>query len=554
MKKYFEIQTITKENTNFIKGVAILLILFHNYFRWVFPVTGENEFEFNDVFFYKSISFFLANPLEFFNVFFNFLGHYGVQLFIFISAYGLTISYNNNKPSYFQFLIHRFDKLYPSFVFAVVAFIIYNITVTGHLIGFNTLSNLGIQLTTMANFFPDKAMSITGPWWFYSLIFQFYILFPGLIALQNRYGVKSLLIVSLVSYVLIFTCYEPVLKLRLNILHLAIGHLPEFCLGIYFATKKNIKISVYILLLAIVLLIIGNTNRYVWPFANIAAAFCFVVFVQYVYRYKSTLPNFFSSVSFVGGISLYIFAIHGFIRNPFFNLANHFHSSLASIIIGIIFLLVALSIAYSMNAAETNIRDWIRRPAILRSKIIRIMGLFLLVAGGFSFLFFSEKKLINNSKNNKEEVVFTFNDDFETIEMDRKNNYIDTISYEGNFCYLMQKNGSYSNSIPIKFDKFNFKNPVNVKIDLMFYVVDSLADARVVTEIKECITGKMIDWNSEEISQKNITAGEWMPCSVNYKVPVYYLSSYFTVLTYVWNNSPDNLYIDNLSVKAVTMK
>lgn len=553
MKKYFEIQSITKENTNFIKGVAILLILFHNYFRWVFPVTGENEFEFSDVFFFKSISFFLANPLEFFNVFFNFLGHYGVQLFIFISAYGLTVSYNNNKPSYLQFLIHRFDKLYPSFVFAVVAFIIYNITIAGHLISFNTLSDLGIQLTTMANFFPDKAMSITGPWWFYSLIFQFYILFPGLIALYNRYGVKSLLIASVISYILIFICYEPVLKLRLNILHLALGHLPEFCLGIYFATKKNVKISVYILLLSVLLLIIGNTNRYFWPFANIAAAFCLVAFVQYVYRYKSTLPHFFSSISFVGGISLYIFAIHGFIRTPFYTLANYFHSPLASIIIGIIFLLVALLIAYSMNAAETNLRDWIRRPAILRGKIIRIMGLLLLVVGGFAFLFYSEKRL-TSSKNNKEELVFTFNNGFETIEMDRKNNYLDTISYEGNFCYLMQKNDSYSKSIPIKFDNYNFKNSVNIKTDLMVYVVDTLTNASVVTEIKECITGKMLEWNSEKISQKNLRAGEWISCSVNYKIPVYYLSSYFTITTYVWNNSPGNLYIDNISVKAFAIK
>ena len=84
--------TISKEQTNLIKGIGILLIIFHNYFHWVSPSPGENEFIFSVASVKKTFSIFSNSPLDSVNVIFSFFGHYGVQLFIFISAYGLTKS------------------------------------------------------------------------------------------------------------------------------------------------------------------------------------------------------------------------------------------------------------------------------------------------------------------------------------------------------------------------------------------------------------------------------------------------------------------------------
>jgi len=99
MKFHISLHPFSKENTNFLKGVSILLIALHNYYRWVNPITGENEFWFSTASYLKSFITVRSNPLEIFNVFFNFLGFYGVQGFILISAYGLTISYRNKRRS-----------------------------------------------------------------------------------------------------------------------------------------------------------------------------------------------------------------------------------------------------------------------------------------------------------------------------------------------------------------------------------------------------------------------------------------------------------------------
>jgi hypothetical protein len=94
MKFHISLHPFSKENTNFLKGVSILLIALHNYYRWVNPVTGENEFWFSTACYLKSFITVRSNPLEIFNVFFNFLGFYGVQGFILISAYGLPTGTN----------------------------------------------------------------------------------------------------------------------------------------------------------------------------------------------------------------------------------------------------------------------------------------------------------------------------------------------------------------------------------------------------------------------------------------------------------------------------
>jgi peptidoglycan/LPS O-acetylase OafA/YrhL len=123
----FTVHPFTREGTNFLKGIAIILIALHNYYRWVSPITGENEFDFSSMALTRSYVFLRSSPLEFFNVFFNFLGHYGVQAFILISAYGLTLSWERSRPAYHRYLLHRIDKLYPPLWFGGLVFILFQI-------------------------------------------------------------------------------------------------------------------------------------------------------------------------------------------------------------------------------------------------------------------------------------------------------------------------------------------------------------------------------------------------------------------------------------------
>jgi peptidoglycan/LPS O-acetylase OafA/YrhL len=171
--KNFTLNPFSKEDTNFLKGIAILIIVLHNFFSIVSPTTGQNEFWFSDSYYKKILIILGSNPLEVFHVFFNFLGHYGVQAFIFISTYGLTLSYQNNHPTFSKFLLHRFDKIYPSFVIAAVLFIISWIFIYGKFIDNDTVLDLIFKLTLISNFIPGNALSLTGPNGFIHSFFNF---------------------------------------------------------------------------------------------------------------------------------------------------------------------------------------------------------------------------------------------------------------------------------------------------------------------------------------------------------------------------------------------
>ena len=74
------------EDSSIIKGVGILLIAFHNFFHWVAPSAKENEFSFSANGIHDLFNGIGQQPLESINLIFSFWGHFGVQLFIFISG------------------------------------------------------------------------------------------------------------------------------------------------------------------------------------------------------------------------------------------------------------------------------------------------------------------------------------------------------------------------------------------------------------------------------------------------------------------------------------
>src|SRR5690606_878218 len=87
----------SKNDTNIIKGLGILMIMFHNFFHLIKPMIGENEFEFSADNFKRFIHFTSSDPFNLFRFASSYLGHYGVQLFIFISSYGLFLGYRNKN-------------------------------------------------------------------------------------------------------------------------------------------------------------------------------------------------------------------------------------------------------------------------------------------------------------------------------------------------------------------------------------------------------------------------------------------------------------------------
>jgi len=413
MKFHFTIRSFSREETTFLKGIAILLIVLHNYYRWVIPVTGENEFWFNALAINRSWIFLRNNPLEFFHVFFNFLGHYGVQAFIVISAYGLTLSYQKSHPPYGRFVLHRFNKLYPSLILAGIGYIIFTLFISGNLIGINTLKDLGIQFTLFANLVPGKAMTITGPWWFYSFIFQFYLIFPLLIWIHRKTGWIGLVGLVAIGYLFTIFLYQPMNQANLNPYFTFMGHLPELCLGIFLSSREKVKLPWWAFLLALGILVGGNIFSWLWPFANLAAAVILVVSIQGMIRIKARMKGLYALISAIGAISMYLFAVHGFLRSPFLGLANNLENSIASMLIGILFVAVACGVALLLMHVESAGRRWIGVPGNQHTSISRFLFLVILVAGGFALLFFYDYRKQDEDKQLREVLAYEGVHDFE---------------------------------------------------------------------------------------------------------------------------------------------
>ena len=348
---------LTKEDTALYKGIGILLIAGHNFFHWVDPSTGENEFVFDEGLVKKLAALLVRQPFESINLALSYFGHYGVGIFIFLSGYGLARSRVGGSgegagtPGWFSFMNTRVRKVYPSFVLAVVLYVVFEYFRTSALPPPDTLKELVLKLSLLANFIPDRALSVNGPWWFYSFIFQCYAVFPLLVYVHRKLGPAGLFATAGAGLIFL-AVLGPLLTGRgVNALHMVVGHLPEFCLGIYLAGRRELKFHGAWLLVAAAIFALGNRFGFAWPFSFLTGLILLLAGLQVIVPMIKKLPAPRAVVAYYGLISMYFFACHGFLRGPFVHVANKHTSPALSILLGLAFLLAATAVAQLMMAA-----------------------------------------------------------------------------------------------------------------------------------------------------------------------------------------------------------
>ena len=330
-------RTLTKNESNLIKGLAILLIIFHNYFHIIPPSPGENQFAFDALHFERFKQLLISDPLSFIRYSFSYFGHYGVQLFIFISGYGLYTSNKHRKISYFKFIKERIKKLYPS-LFLIVVFLLVAIPIWEGSINPATIKSLLLKLTLLFNFIPGEALAVTGPFWFFSLIVQLYLLFPLLLKLKRKYGTEILLIIGAISLLLTIILNDFFHSLDVSLYVLFIGQLPVFCLGIYVASKPDIHLPNVLIVAALVIFYLGNEYELFWYFSPVAVTFFMLAFFLFLFPAISKVKWLNSFLLFSGSISLYLFAVHGIARFPFEYISEKYENALITSLLSIVYL------------------------------------------------------------------------------------------------------------------------------------------------------------------------------------------------------------------------
>jgi hypothetical protein len=144
---------------------------------------------------------------------------------------------------------------------------------------------------------------------------------------------------------------------------LVIGHLPVFCLGLLLARHKNQQMPLRVLIGMCVLFALSNVYKPAWFFAQI----CITVIFLYGYIFlKKMVPRPTGVVRnvlfFVGNLSMYLFAVNGFLRAPFLEQAEQESNISMKWVVLIVFLVFVTLVALLLRFVEKHFLRLFSKP------------------------------------------------------------------------------------------------------------------------------------------------------------------------------------------------
>lgn len=520
-------RSYSQKDTSILKGFAILCICLHNFFHHLLPTTGENEFSFSINRINNFFDQLATTPEEFIRIIFSYLGHYGVQIFIFISGFGLTLSMLKHNKSWLNFMIDRLKKLYPLLLTGIVFFILSTILMYDRMPWKVHLQELNYKLLFIHTLIPNQGLSVNGPWWFFGLIFQLYLIFPLLFHFIKKYNLKAFIVICIFSYTWIYISqYQFNNIYGISFLQNAPGHLPEFCLGMLLAFNKDLKINNISFFIALTVFCLGNFYKLFFPFTFLTITIIIIFAYQFFKNIpiKKTLTKRF--LIHFGNISLTLFAIHGFLRQPFLALANNtLNTPLGQIFAAFLFMATSYLMSYAglhLYELLSSIFNKIKLPKdnkITRT-ISRILQIALVI---FSIYIVYYYVSLNNFKNAKQIV---------------KQEHISE-----NF--IVEKESVYSTFTRIKFNKKHKSLKIEGSMD-----IKNLDPNTVIPPIVIEINGLL--WDKIEINQDFNDDFNKFNFKYNYRPNFINSLRNKTIKLYFWNTSKSNIEVKNVNISILT--
>lgn len=309
-----------------LRGIAIVLIMLHNFCHLVPSAIHENEFDFDIE---RSLSMFheLVNPsYGIINQLFSYFGHYGVSIFIFLSGYGLVRKYekSGHAPSFRQFMWHNARKFWKILVPGTLIFIGVSLLLHNDI----SLKNIYmyLQLVFLANPFPGASIT-PYIYWYIGMAMQLYFIY--FLFIRNR---NNKVLLYAIAFQLILQWTIMALPIGDNyisyILRWLAANFPAwmvtFCLGIYTGRTNTPLIAKYAKMLmipALIVYVLGLFIKPLWPLTG--ACFVFLVTNILLSITNGVLRTF---LFWLGGISMYIYTLHPTTRALFINLSTDINS------------------------------------------------------------------------------------------------------------------------------------------------------------------------------------------------------------------------------------
>ena len=193
---------LTLAESKALRGIAILGIMLHNYCHFLGFAVKENEYTFTAAKPQMLWDRLTALDHNLLIHLLSFFGHYGVPVFLFISGFGLVCKYEHSTPQRVRavpFVAYHYMKLLRLMFLGYVAFAVVSYL---HPHGYHgyTAGRVAAQLLMYINILPDPDHIIKpGPYWFFGLMLQLYIVYRLLIYRQKTSNVLALIAICWVA-------------------------------------------------------------------------------------------------------------------------------------------------------------------------------------------------------------------------------------------------------------------------------------------------------------------------------------------------------------------
>ena len=320
---------LNRTECNILRGIAIAGIVLHNYCHWLRPIVKENEYQFNqhNVDWFNNVMAHGFNERTFFHLL-SFFGHYGVPIFLFLSAYGLVMKYegaktqslpdsgSTNEPNALSFLRYHWLKLFRMMIVGFAAFILIDAMTEGQ--HHYELTDIVAQMGLFNNLLPNPDDIIwPGPYWFFGLMLQLYIVYRLFLYRKGWTRVVVFIAVCTIIELLCEPNGEPLNRWRYNF----VGGMLPFGWGLLSAMDmRSVSLRIYGATFIVSLLFIrfGSNHFFTWLFVPMFVCAAGVSFVKLLSYWNTRYPKYTFGIAktfdWLGVISAALFISHPITR------------------------------------------------------------------------------------------------------------------------------------------------------------------------------------------------------------------------------------------------
>lgn len=319
--------TLSGQECNILRGIAIMGIMLHNYCHWLSPIVKENEFTYK----VQNVRWFaelMKKPLGevehlFFHLF-SYFGHYGVPIFLFLSAYGLVRKYENTpsvdeqESTYdcIAFLKYHWLKLFRMMIFGFAAFVLLDtITPAPHRYQvIDIIAQMGLVNNLLPT--PDKVIW-PGPYWFFGLMLQLYVAYRFVLYRKDWKWIVGAMLLCTIMQSVVAPESEELNYIRYNF----IGGIAPFGLGLLYAKYGKAlskKYYCFLMIPAFCFVIFADASFLTWLLNPLFVCVAFISLTKVAQLLPTGTALWFtwlsSLLNWIGTVSAAIFVCHPITR------------------------------------------------------------------------------------------------------------------------------------------------------------------------------------------------------------------------------------------------